>query len=71
MKPKYCGGRFGKIGQEKGGAEGRIQWILVDFEEERATMGKNIRHHWNKEQILVVEAKLQELRCGTKADYLL
>ncbi|KAI8459875.1 hypothetical protein BY996DRAFT_6544197 [Phakopsora pachyrhizi] len=44
--------RFGKRGQGKGGAERRIQWILVDFEEEGVTLGRSGWPHWKEEEKL-------------------
>ncbi|CAH7681696.1 hypothetical protein PPACK8108_LOCUS14336 [Phakopsora pachyrhizi] len=44
--------KFGKGGQGKGGAERRIQWILVDFEEEGVAVGRNGWCRWKEEEKL-------------------
>ncbi|CAH7667991.1 hypothetical protein PPACK8108_LOCUS2449 [Phakopsora pachyrhizi] len=47
-----CGGRIGKGGQEKGGAERGFCWISQDFEEEGVAVEENGWHHWKEEQKL-------------------
>ncbi|CAH7687535.1 hypothetical protein PPACK8108_LOCUS22333 [Phakopsora pachyrhizi] len=47
-----CGGRIGKGGQEKGGAERGFCWISQDFEEEGVAVEENGWPHWKEEQKL-------------------
>ncbi|CAH7681551.1 hypothetical protein PPACK8108_LOCUS14172 [Phakopsora pachyrhizi] len=46
-----CGGRFGKRGQGKGGAES-FCWILQGFEEEEVAVEENGWRHWKEGQKL-------------------
>ncbi|KAI8458666.1 hypothetical protein BY996DRAFT_6502866 [Phakopsora pachyrhizi] len=47
-----CGGRNGKGGQGKGGAERGFCWILQDFEEEGVAVEENGWRHWKVGQNL-------------------
>ncbi|CAH7668306.1 hypothetical protein PPACK8108_LOCUS2792 [Phakopsora pachyrhizi] len=47
-----CGGRFGKGGQGKEGAERGFCWILQDFEEEGVAAEVNGWRHWKEGQNL-------------------
>ncbi|KAI8453218.1 hypothetical protein BY996DRAFT_6512953 [Phakopsora pachyrhizi] len=44
--------RFGKRGQEKGGAERGFCWIFLGFEEEGVAVEGNRRRHWKEGQKL-------------------